>query len=500
MFCFKGRVTRTEVQKVEEMKVEPKGRSTSRSKKASPSPVAKPPTPKKAETPKPKASPRQRSATPKKQETPKKKAAASPSPKQKATKAKQKSAPEKKSPAKPKATPPPATKSSRSRRGRGAKEEEEVEGKAEEPEEDEEKAMDVDESAAPAVEDKPTESDEDEEKEDDNVEQDQSEVEAQATEAERDADAAKAEEKKEIKEPELVSKDKDEAKEAEEDAPMENEQAESDEKENESAESEQVESAGAATTSQADVITIKDDTEDKERKSQDNVIDLNEDSGEAVVIGEDSPIVLDLEAADNGSGDKSASNKLSNDVEVISDDEDTNQVNGKEEVNTNNQSEKRKIDEVIDSGEVEVKKAKLDEQTLENGGAEDVAKDYVVVEMGDVPKADSEDVLKSLPNVVNNSEQTAKVNPVYNRVFVPNPAFTSTVDSTKQFSLVSYNMLADCHMLKGDYSFTSQQYLKPEYRLTNVIEELKYLDGDIVCLQEVDPDFFNNQLLPVMKR
>lgn len=492
----KGKVTRNVVQEVEEKKAsQSRGRSTSRSAKAASTPKEKPPTPKKAETPKKKATPQKRSATPKK--TPPAKASAQT---QKAGKGKQKKTPEKKSPPKPKSSPSPATKSSRSRR-RGDDTEEDKDAEAEkteaeaaedvaEPEKDEEKMETQDEAL---------------EKEDDNVEQDQPDEEAQAAEAERSENDDKVIEK--VDSTPVEAAPIPENKEDTEDEPMENDQAESDQKENESAESEQVEAveSEASTLNQADkVITIDDDTVSTTEKSQENVIDINEDSGEALVVGEEPPTVHDLEATGDGSGDKTAAAKATNDVEIISDEDDDKAVNGAEVPIANSMGEKRKIDEVVDGVDAEAKKARLEEQqNLENGEADDqVSKDYVVVEMSDVPNADSEDVLKSLPNVVNktavNSEQIGSVNPIFNRVFIPNPAFTSA-DTTKQFSLVSYNILADCHMTRGNYSFTAPQFLKPEYRLTNVIEETKYLDGDIVCMQEVDPDFYNSQLLPAMK-
>lgn len=53
---------------------------------------------------------------------------------------------------------------------------------------------------------------------------------------------------------------------------------------------------------------------------------------------------------------------------------------------------------------------------------------------------------------------------------------------------------------RGDYSYTQPQFLAPEFRHGLLLKELDYLDGDIVCLQEVSPGFYNDTLLPAMKR
>lgn len=474
--------------------------------------------------------------SPKKKESPKKTPAKQAStPKSKATTPKQKASSTKKVAAEKKPAPektPPTARSGRSRRGRGA--EETVEATSEEKTETEaatevsnllvenagepktaqtnaEEKMNVEEGISDevcalnpeddaAAGEKMTAEDEDA-GDNDNVEQDQTEEVTQAAEAERadtKEEAGVLEYLADGSTPDEPVKDK-ETKESIEN-PIENEQVESDEKENESAECELVETAQGETSDEPEIIAIEDSS--KNEKSQDNVIDLDDDSGDAVIIGE--------ETEGGGSGDSTSAGKTVTDVEPILVEDDIQQVNGTEgavdgDALLSQNEGKRKIDEVLDGEEVEdTKKARVEDQKLENGEADqDVVKDFVVVEMDDVPKADSEDVQKSLPSAVtstsNNTEQTDSVNPVLNRNFIPNPAFSSSTDISKQFSLVSYNMLADCHLLRNNYTYTDAKYLKPEYRLTNVIEELKYLDGDVVCLQEVDPGFYNDQLLPVMR-
>lgn len=189
-------------------------------------------------------------------------------------------------------------------------------------------------------------------------------------------------------------------------------------------------------------------------------------------------------------------------------------------------SQKRKHDEMDEENCQSTKRMRVSEdlenseESYTNGGGSsesaDITNDYVVIEMGDVPPSESQEVIESVPketvqnftseeNVINETqtvEQTAtqsESNPVFRRVFIPNPNFGGSADSSKQFSIVSYNILADCHLFKNDYSFTHPDHLEPDYRLNKLMEEIQFLDADIVCLQEVDPDFYQDQLLPHMK-
>ncbi|KAL8611335.1 hypothetical protein ACOMHN_014390 [Nucella lapillus] len=89
---------------------------------------------------------------------------------------------------------------------------------------------------------------------------------------------------------------------------------------------------------------------------------------------------------------------------------------------------------------------------------------------------------------------------ILNRAFVPNPAVPNdSVAPQDRFSVVCYNILAECHRRKSTYKNTPDEFLGQEYRHNRLMQELKYLDGDIVCLQEVDPDYFNTILLPAMR-
>ena len=62
----------------------------------------------------------------------------------------------------------------------------------------------------------------------------------------------------------------------------------------------------------------------------------------------------------------------------------------------------------------------------------------------------------------------------------------------EMFSLITYNVLAECHVKKDPsyYSYADPQYLGTDFRHARILEELEYLNGDIVCLQEVSPEFY----------
>lgn len=90
---------------------------------------------------------------------------------------------------------------------------------------------------------------------------------------------------------------------------------------------------------------------------------------------------------------------------------------------------------------------------------------------------------------------------IFNRAKVPNPAVPAdSVDTSRTFSVVSYNILAECARLRADYSYTAPEFLGQEYRHGLLMRELQYLNGDVVCLQEVNPAYFNTVLLPEMQK
>ncbi|XP_046583247.1 CCR4-Not complex 3'-5'-exoribonuclease subunit Ccr4-like [Haliotis rubra] len=128
------------------------------------------------------------------------------------------------------------------------------------------------------------------------------------------------------------------------------------------------------------------------------------------------------------------------------------------------------------------------------------------------PSADSTPV-SSLP--IDNSKELTKSEPVipkpvrtfdpspdiFHRTCVCNPNIDlSSVASSHKFSVASYNILAECHQLNGDYSYTEDKYLVQEYRHSLLLRELNFLDADIVCLQEVNPQYYNTILLPALRQ
>lgn len=202
---------------------------------------------------------------------------------------------------------------------------------------------------------------------------------------------------------------------------------------------------------------------------------------------------------------------------------------------------------------------------VQESSEQDVSKEYVVIDMSDVPSSDSSEVLSSLPKIpevpkvqeevipaqvdqlpvqqevpvesvqiqsevpvvqtIDNSVESVSVdnqktlqptvqpeqivsdnvtnvenNPILSREFIPNPEFEGKeLDLTKQFSVISYNILAQCHLERNGYSYTEREFLELKYRHDRLMEELQLLDGDIVCLQEVEPEYYSNYLQPAFK-
>ncbi|XP_074663057.1 uncharacterized protein LOC141915434 isoform X2 [Tubulanus polymorphus] len=140
---------------------------------------------------------------------------------------------------------------------------------------------------------------------------------------------------------------------------------------------------------------------------------------------------------------------------------------------------------------------------------------YVIIEMSDVPPADSDSIsmasskqhreqeritgtppaINSHSKIVDNINGISDMDALLNRSFVANPNVkVCDINDQDQFSIVSYNILADCHLRRGDYSHTPAETLDRSYRHKRLMAELKHHDADIICLQEVDPDYFNDTL------
>lgn len=177
-------------------------------------------------------------------------------------------------------------------------------------------------------------------------------------------------------------------------------------------------------------------------------------------------------------------------------------------------------------------------------------KEYVVIDMKDIPPPESPQVQESLPkalqpesaaaplvenqpemptetqevemvsppitertsNQISNAHTTNNVDTLngdsecsdllFQRKFITNQMLnTHSLSSGKTFTVVSYNILADCHAQRDidSYSWNTPEHMSLEYRHSRLVQELKYLDGDIVCLQEVGPEYFSGILMPALK-
>lgn len=384
----------------------------------------------------------------------------------------------------------------------------------------------------------------DAEKEDENVEEDQDtdsvKNNAESAEAETEKNGAENEAAKEELELQSDTDNVESGGNENNDEKAESEQVEAGEKECESVESEQVEGQVPVVEDENNepekdtavevepIVDLAGDSEDSRNTTEEpilvaddqldeNIADLDngesveddtcvqeisdEDDIQEIGVTQADPIVI---LSEEQSGDANTTGiEIGQDaIEIIEEPEPYNGATG-----DGLSPKKRKHDEVeedsLDVGDVPIKKARLSLEQTENGtGDEDVVKDYVVVEMEDVPESDSAEVVNSLPPVTAETKglnASDASNPVLNRTFKPNPSFKGLSDPAKTFSLVSYNILADCHLFRNDYSFTEAKFLEPNHRLPKIVEELTYLDADVVCLQEVSPNFFNDLLLPSLQ-
>ena len=157
---------------------------------------------------------------------------------------------------------------------------------------------------------------------------------------------------------------------------------------------------------------------------------------------------------------------------------------------------------------------------------EPVENGYIMIDMDDVPPPDSVDVLQAAPAgahpetgtvssadavtttpagaaISNGLNKEDQMEIVLQREFATNPLGSGHAEPSKTFTVVSYNILADFHAQK-DYTGSSALWITPDhlsigYRHKLLMRELLYLDGDIVCLQEVGADYFNDVLRPAME-
>lgn len=97
----------------------------------------------------------------------------------------------------------------------------------------------------------------------------------------------------------------------------------------------------------------------------------------------------------------------------------------------------------------------------------------------------------------------SSLSPLFSRCNIDNPLIGKSIsESSDPFSIVCYNILAECHA-GGEYD--SAPWIKPEqlrieYRHQNLMLELEFLNADVVCLQEVGQHYFLTILAPAMER
>ena len=73
---------------------------------------------------------------------------------------------------------------------------------------------------------------------------------------------------------------------------------------------------------------------------------------------------------------------------------------------------------------------------------------------------------------------------------MPNTFLHDNANKNSSFTLVSYNILADCHAQKSGYKFIDAEHLSQTYRHQRLMKEFKYMNSDVLCLQEVDTAYF----------
>jgi CCR4-NOT transcription complex subunit 6 len=69
---------------------------------------------------------------------------------------------------------------------------------------------------------------------------------------------------------------------------------------------------------------------------------------------------------------------------------------------------------------------------------------------------------------------------------------------TIKFRILSYNILAELYATKQSYPYADSWLLSWPYRRSLIMQELEAMQGDIVCLQEVQMDHFEMHLSPFM--
>ena len=77
----------------------------------------------------------------------------------------------------------------------------------------------------------------------------------------------------------------------------------------------------------------------------------------------------------------------------------------------------------------------------------------------------------------------------------------ANVDPSQIFSMLTYNILAECHRLRYDkqYNYTDEVHKDMDYRDYRILDEIKHFDCDIVCMQEVEEIYYRHSLIKSMQ-
>jgi CCR4-NOT transcription complex subunit 6 len=78
------------------------------------------------------------------------------------------------------------------------------------------------------------------------------------------------------------------------------------------------------------------------------------------------------------------------------------------------------------------------------------------------------------------------------------PGAIAGMSGAVRFRVISYNILADLYATKQAYPYCDTWSLVWPYRRKLIQAELEELQGDIVCLQEVQQDHYNQDINPFM--
>lgn len=72
-------------------------------------------------------------------------------------------------------------------------------------------------------------------------------------------------------------------------------------------------------------------------------------------------------------------------------------------------------------------------------------------------------------------------------------------EGAAQLSVLSYNVLSEYYCSKKQFPYCEDRWLSWEHRLPVIVAELLQLRADVICLQEVMPAVFEDELLPVLQ-